>query len=122
MLISPSILVQIFTCKDGSYSPITIQGIVDNASGNNQTELPVGFQIRTCYHCHDGSELQMIVGLGMGVSVNFIVSNAWMRQTGAVIDYGTKEVCVPMLDNVTKFPIAFRAPVCTTPGVANHVT
>ena len=63
----------------------------------------------------------MIVGLGMDVSVNFVIINAWMRQIGAVIDYGAKEVRVPMLDNVTKFPITFRAPVRTTPGVANHV-
>ena len=121
VLINPSILVQIFTCKDGSYSPITIQGIVDDASGNNQTELPVALQIRTRYHCRDGSKLHMIVGLGMEVSVNFIVSNAWMRQIGAVIDYGAKEVRVPLLDDVTKFPITFRAPVRTTPGVANHI-
>lgn len=121
VLINPSILVQIFTCKDGAYSPITMQGIVDNKSGTNQTELPVAFQIRTRYHCRDGSELHMIVGLGMDVSVNFIISNAWMRKIGAVIDYGANEVRVPLLDDVTKFPITFRAPVRTTPGVANHV-
>ena len=71
VLINPSILVQIFTC--------TMQGIVDNNSGTNQTELPVAFQIRTRYHCRDGSELHMIVGLGMNVSVNLVISNAWMR-------------------------------------------
>ena len=121
MLINPSILVQLFTCKDGSYPPITMQGIVDNASGNNQTELPVAFQIRTCYHCRGGSELHMIIGLGMDVSVNFVINNAWMRQINPVVDYDAKEVHVPMLVDVIKFPITFRDPVCTTPGVANHV-
>jgi hypothetical protein len=122
VLINPSILVQIFTCKDGSYSPITMQGIVDDSSGNNKTELPVAFQIRTRYICRDGSELHMVVGLGMDVSVNFIISNAWMRRIGAVIDYGAKEVRVPLLDDVTRFPITFRSPVRTTPGVAQHLS
>ena len=45
-----------------------------------------------------------------------------MRHIGAVIDYDAKKVHVPMLDNVTQFPITFRAHVRTTPGVANHVT
>jgi hypothetical protein len=76
VLINPSILVQSFTCKDGTYSPITMQAIVDDASGNNKTDLPVAFQIRTHYCCHDGLQLHMIVGLGMDVSVNFIINNA----------------------------------------------
>ena len=71
VLINPSILVKIFTCKDGTYSPITMQGIVDDASGNNKTDLPVAFQIQTRYHCRDGSELHMLVGLGMDVSNNY---------------------------------------------------
>ena len=45
VLINPSILVKIFIYKDGQYSPITMQGIIDNASGNNKTDLPVAFQI-----------------------------------------------------------------------------
>ena len=73
VLINPKMLVQVFTCKNGEYSPITMHGIVDEA---------VAFQIRTRYHCHDGSELQMMVGLGMNVSVNFIVRNAWMKRLG----------------------------------------
>jgi hypothetical protein len=45
VLVHPSILVKIFTCKDGKYSPITMQGIVGDASGNNKIDLPVAFQI-----------------------------------------------------------------------------
>ena len=63
-----------------------MQDIVDDASDNNKTYFPVTSQIRTCYHCFDGLELHMIVGLGMDVSVHFIISDVWMRQIGAVID------------------------------------
>ena len=104
VLINPSILVQIFTCVGGKYSPITMHGIVDEKEGANTTELPVAFQIRTRHRCHDGSELHMIVGLGMNVSVNFIISNAWMKQIGAVIDYGASQIRVPLLNAITKFP------------------
>ena len=76
--------------------PITIHGIVDMAEGVTTTKLPVAFQIRTRYCCYDGSRLHMIVGLGMDVSVNFIVSNAWMKGIGAVIDYGAAEIRVPL--------------------------
>jgi hypothetical protein len=63
----------------------------------------------------------MIVGLGMDVSVNFIISNAWMRQIGAVIDYGASEFRVPLLNDVTKFPIAYRSPTRKIPSVNEHV-
>ena len=37
VLINPSILVQIFTCVGGKYSPITMHGIVDEKEGANTT-------------------------------------------------------------------------------------
>lgn len=43
-----------------------------------------------------------------------------MRQIGAVIDYGASEVRVPLLNDVTKFPITVRPPARTTPGVEQH--
>jgi len=62
----------------------------------------------------------MIVGLEMDVSVNFIISNIWMRQIGAVIDYGTSKCCVPLLNDITKFPIAYRSPTRAIPPVSEH--
>ena len=43
VLINPSILVNIFTCKNEVYAPITIQGTGDDVSVNNKTDLPVAF-------------------------------------------------------------------------------
>ena len=54
------------------------------------------------------------------MSVNFIISNAWMQQIGAVIDYGASEFCVPLLNDVTKFPIAYRSPTRAIPPVSEH--
>ena len=93
-----------------------MHGIVDEKEGANTTELPVDFQIRNRHRCHDGSELHMIVGLGMNVLVNFITSITWMKQIGAVIDYGASQIRVPLLNDITKFPIVFRPPTKSVPS------
>ena len=100
ILLNPGILVQIYTCVGGKYSPITMHRIVDAAKGVTTTDLSVAFQIRTRYRCYDGLRLHMTVGLGMNVSVNFIVSNTWMKGIRAVIDYGAAKICVPLQDDV----------------------
>ena len=59
VLTNPSILVEVFTYKDGKYAPLTMHGIVDpNAEGGNHTtELPVAFRLRTAYKLRCGKEL-----------------------------------------------------------------
>ena len=52
----------------------------------------------------------------MNVSVNFIISNAWMKQIGAVINYGAAQIRVPLLNDITKFPIVFRPPTKSVPS------
>ena len=39
-----SILVKIYTCIGGNYSPTTMHGMVDTAAGIITTELPVAFE------------------------------------------------------------------------------
>ena len=58
----------------------------------------------------------MIVGLGMNVSVNFIVSNTWMNQIGAVINYGASKIRVPLMNGITKFLIVFCPPTKSVPS------
>ena len=51
VLTNPFILVEVFTCKDGKYAPLTIHGLVDSDAygGNHTTGLPVEFRLRTSY-------------------------------------------------------------------------
>ena len=91
--------------------------IVDAAKGVTTTDLSVAFQIRTRYRCYDGLRLHMTVGLGMNVSVNFIVSNAWMKGINAVIDYGAAKIRVPLQDDIQKFPMVLRPPTKSVPLV-----
>jgi hypothetical protein len=108
---NPSILEAVYTCKNGKYAPIIMHGIVHKDDGKSSTDLPIAFQIRTPYFCHDGSQVHFLVAVGMGVSVNFILSNPWLRAMRAVIDYDAGEMRVPLGDDVTKFKITYRAPV-----------
>jgi hypothetical protein len=59
-----------------------MHGIVDpNAQGGiHATQLPVAFCLRTCYILRDGKELHIMVGLGLDVAVNCIISNARMKR------------------------------------------
>ena len=65
VLTNPSILVEVFTCKDGKYAPLTMHGIVDpDAEGGNHTsELPVAFRLRTAYKLRGGKDLHLMIGL-----------------------------------------------------------
>ena len=51
----------------------------------------------------------------MNISVNFIIINALMKKIGAVIDYGAAQIRVPLLNDITKFPIVFRPPTKSVP-------
>ena len=47
-------LVQVHTCKNGEYSPITVHGIVDEDKGpatTTTTELPVTFYFEVTITC-----------------------------------------------------------------------
>ena len=121
-LINPMMLEGVYSCKQGEWSPITMHGIVDEAKeGVTTTVLPVAFKIRTLYYTEDGSELHMMVGLGTNVSVNFVLSNAWMKRLGAVLDYGAHELRVPLMNGRKRFPISYLPPAKTCPAVNNAV-
>ena len=116
---NPNILEAVYTCKNGKYAPIIMHGIVqEGKGGKSTTDLPIAFQIRTPYVCHDGSQVHFLVAVGMGVSVNFILSNPWLRAMKAVIDYGADEMRVPLGEDITKFKVTYRAPVRSTPSPA----
>ena len=102
----PEVLEKIYTTSDGSYSPITMSGIVsDDTTGVTSTQMPVAFELRTPYRTIDGTRLNVIVALGKDVSVNFILSNAWMKAARAVMDYGNNTLRVPFTDKDNSFAL-----------------
>ena len=104
VMLNPDALVRIFTSYGGEYYPIFMHGIVSTyTEGVTITELTVAFQIRTPYRCRDVSDLHLIVALGTDVSVNFILSNDWMKHIGAVLDYGANQLRVTLHDDLHKF-------------------
>ena len=116
---NPAILVDSYTCEGGEYSPITMHGIVDpNAQGGvHTTQLSVAFRLRTCYTLRNGKELHIMVGLGADVAVDFIISNAWMKKIGAVIDYGSDCLRIPTHTDLKRFPIQYYPPKNTPPKI-----
>ena len=49
-----------------------------------------------------------MVGLGMDVSVNFIISNAWLKQIGAVMDYGMNALNIPLHSDMKRFEVTYH--------------
>ena len=78
--------------------------------GVTTTELTLAFQIRTPYICCDVSEIHIIVALGTDVYVNFILINYWMKQIGAILDYGANQLRVPLQDDYHNLRITYRTP------------
>ena len=78
--------------------------------------LSVAFQISTPYICRGGSELHMIVALGTDVPIKFILSNAWMKKIGAVLDYGTNNLIVPLQYDLHNFRLTYHAPQKSVPS------
>ena len=120
ILQNPSILVEVFTARGGKYSPITMHGIVDpNAEGGvHTTELPIAFRIKTVYKLRNGNELHLMVGLGAHVSVNFIISNAWLKQIGGVIDYGAHALRIPLHSDMKRFEVTYHHPKKSVPQIS----
>ena len=88
-MLNTNALVIIFISCGGEYYSIFMHGIVStDTEGVNTTKFTVAFQICTPYICRDGSEIHLIVALGTKVSVNFILSNDWMKQIGSVLECG----------------------------------
>ena len=117
VMLNPDALVKISTSSGGEYSSIFMQDIVyTDTEGVTTTEFPVAFQIHTPYRFCDGSELHLIVSLCKDVSVNFILSNYWMKHIGAVLDYGTNQLRVPLQDDLHNFSITYRSPHKSVPS------
>ena len=84
---NPKVLVEVYTCENGEWAPITMHGIVgpDAEGGNHIMELPVCFRLRTCHKLRDGHELHLLVASGTGVSVNLVLGNSWFKRVGVLI-------------------------------------
>ena len=94
-----------------------MDGIVSTDNeGVTTTEFPVDLQIRTSYICCDGSELHLIVALVTDVSVNLILSNAWMKQIGGVIDCCANQLRVHLQDDLHNFRLTYHAPQKSVPS------
>ena len=88
-----------------------MHGIMEDGSGAVTTELPVAFQVRTPYRMPDGTNLELVVGLGQKVSVNFIIPMGVLKGINAVIDCAVGQVRVPLYGGMTTFRIRYEAPV-----------
>ena len=127
-LIDPTIMVATYSCSGGEYTPITMNGIVDDAGGApTSTQLPVAMELRTPYRGMDGRPIHLMVALGMHVSVNFVLPSGWLKATGAVLDYRKKEIRLPFYtedSDVTTFPMIFQRPRKSVPpttlGTSRH--
>ena len=62
----------------------------------------------------------MITGLGVDVSLNFIMYHVWMQQTGTVIEYDANKVCVLLFNDITTLPITFCPSAKTIPCVDQY--
>ena len=117
ILNNPIMLVMTFILSEEEYLPVVIHGIVNSfevrATAKN---LPVVFHHRTSYLFRDGSELYILVVCGSNVSCNFIISNVWLKATSAVLDFGSEELCVPLFEDVHKFPLAYCTSQKTVPS------
>ena len=75
-------------------------------------------QIRMQYFNRDGHEIHIVVGLGMDVSVNFIVSNTWLKGISVVVDYEASQLRVPMIGDTKAVPITYRKPLKKVPATS----
>ena len=116
-MLNPDTLVRIFTSCGGEYSSIFMHGIVStDTDGFTTSEFPVALQICMPHRCDDKSQLHIIVALETDISVNFILSNAWMNQIGDVIDYEANQLRVPLQDDLYNFRLTYRASQNSVPS------
>ena len=88
-----------------------MHGIVEDGSGAVTTELPVAFQVRTPYRMPDGTNLELVLGLGEKVSVNLIIPMGFLKAVNAVIDCAVGQVRISLYGGTKTFPIRYKAPV-----------
>ena len=89
-----------------------MHGIVDpdTEGGNQTTELPVAFRLRTAYKLRCGKDLHLMVGLGKDISVKFILGNPWLKSIGAVVGYGQHFLRAPLYPDMKKLPLDYKKP------------
>ena len=110
LFMHPECVDQIFCASEGNYSSIRMTGIVsEDTSGVTSTELPVAVRLKTPFRDRNGNRLGVTVALGNAVSINFILSNAWMKKLGASIDYGTNRLMANLQDH-PGFPLSYHRP------------
>ena len=72
-----------------------------------------------------GNELWLMVGLSIDESVNFIIRNAWLKQNGAVIEFGANFLQFAIHEDINRFEFAYQQPMKTISkmdggGIATH--
>ena len=86
----PEIFDNIYCVNKGRYKSINTTGIVsEDTTGVTSTNLPITVQLRTPYRNRAGQRVSITIALGISVSINLIISNAWMKKHCACIDYTT---------------------------------
>ena len=94
--------------NNGEYSSIHMTGIVSkDTTGITSTDFPIAVQLRTPYRNCNGHLIFITVALENSVSINFILSNDWLKKLGATIDYVTDRLLVNFQDH-GGFPLTYR--------------
>jgi hypothetical protein len=76
----PEVIDQIYCSKTGQYAPIKMTGIVSaDIEGVTSTDLPLAVRLKTPFVDRKGKKVFITVALGESVSINFIISNAWLK-------------------------------------------
>ena len=110
----PEIIDNIYCVNKGKYKSIKMTGIVsEDTRGVTSTDLPIAVQLKTPYRNRDGRRIGITVALGISVSINFIISNAWMKKHRACIDYATDRMMMNFEDH-NGFKLTYHRPVRET--------
>ena len=110
---NPECVESFHTSFGNEYFPIKMSGIVsEDTAGVTSTELPIAVKIKTPYRHHDGSRVFITVALGLSVSVDFILSNTFLKGMGATIDYAADKMYTN-IQNHDGFPLTYKRPTRT---------
>ena len=107
---NPQCVDKIYTSQGTRFAPIKMSGIVtDDNAGVTTTDLPIAVRLRTDYRHHNGDRVFITFALGQEVSINCIISNTFMKDMDATIDYGADRLYLN-LEGQASFPMTYKRP------------
>jgi hypothetical protein len=110
----PHTVAAIYASKD--YTPITLNGIVEQNGESITTELLVAFKFKLPYFTKDGNATTFMVAVGPNITVNTILDLPFIKQTKMIVDAADQVAELLALDALP-FPISFRRAQCHVPMI-----